>query len=212
MPVLQPPREKPSLWPVRILRRSPCLHRYITRSLALALLAAAVTLAASAQSLKPSQTDVQAIYLYNFAKFVRWPSPTTGAPGTPIDICIAGQKVYVDALSKAVAGEQIDARPLAVRSIERPEDEAGCDILFVGVSVKDRLDTLLAPTAGKPIVTVSDIPGFLDHGGMIQFLLIDNRVRFSINLDPVNRSQLAVSSELLKVAVTVNGKPGGGTR
>ena len=80
------------------------------------------------------------------------------------------------------------------------------------VSVKDRLDALLAPIAGKPIVTVSDIPGFLDRGGMIQFVLVDNRVRFSISLDPVNRSQVALSSELLKVAVTVNGKPGGGTR
>jgi hypothetical protein len=165
-----------------------------------------------AQTSKPSQTDVQAIYLYNFAKFVRWPAPSTGAPGVPIDICIAGQKAYVDTLAKTVAGEQIDARPLTVRAVENPEDEAGCSLLFIGISAKDRLDPLLAATAGKPMVTVSDIPGFLERGGTIQFLLIDNRVRFSVNLESINRSQITLSSELLKVAVTVSGKPGGGTR
>ena len=202
------PQRSPSLRSSGNLRICPSNHSL--RKLALALLTAAtLNLPALAQSPKPSQSDVQAVYLYNFAKFVRWPAVT---PPSPIDICIAGQKIYVDTLAKTVAGEQIDTRPLTVRAVERPEDEAGCSILFIGVSVKDRLDALLAATAGKPIVTVSDIPGFLDRGGMIQFLLIDNRVRFSVNLDPVNRSQITLSSELLKVAVKVNGKPSGGTR
>jgi len=180
--------------------------------IALLRLAATFSLPAIAQTSKPSQTDVQAIYLYNFAKFVRWPATPPGAPGVPIDICIAGQKAYVDTLAKAVAGEQIDGRPLAVRAVESPEGEAGCSILFIGASVREHLDPLLAATAGKPMVTVSDIPGFLERGGAIQFLLVDNRVRFSVNLESINRSQIAISSELPKVAATVNGKPGGGTR
>lgn len=162
---------------------------------------------APAQLSAPSQYDVQAVYLFNFAKFVRWPA---GAEREPLTICTVGQKEYADTLTKIVGGEHVDARPLAVRAIQRPEDATGCDILFIGATAKERLDTLLAATAGKPVLTVSDIPGFLDRGGMIQFLIIDKRVRFSVNLRPVARNGISLSSELLKVAITVNGKPTGG--
>jgi hypothetical protein len=161
---------------------------------------------APAKPYNPSQYDVQAIYLYNFAKFVRWPA---GSRGT-LDICVAGEKNYIDTLSRVVTGERIDTRPLSVRAVQRPEDEAGCGILFIGVSEKERLGSLLAAAAGRPVLTVSDIPGFLDRGGMIQFLTISNRVRFSVDLQPALRSGIALSSELLKVAVDVRGQPTGG--
>ncbi len=162
---------------------------------------------AAAQLTAPSQYEVQAVYLFDFAKFVRWPA---GTEHESLDICIAGQKIYVDTLTKIIAGEHIDSHPLTVHAIQGPEDEAGCDILFIDASVKDRLDALLSVTTGKPVLTVSDIPGFLDHGGMIQFLMIGKRVRFSVDLGPVTRSGISLSSELLKVAVSVKGGSDGG--
>jgi len=160
-----------------------------------------------AQAPKPTQYDIQAVYLYDFARFVRWPAAVSDGS---LDICVAGQPVYLDTLKKIVTGESIDGHPLGVRLLQHPGDEAGCDVLFIGAAAKDRLDSLIAATAGKPVLTVSDIPGFLDRGGMIQFLVIDNRVRFSVDLRPIERSGISVSSELLKVAVSVNGKTAGG--
>lgn len=165
------------------------------------------SLNARAQVSSASQYDVQAVYLYNFAKFVRWPA---GGPGPTLDICVAGQKAYVDSLSKVVTGERVNERPLTVRAIQRPEDETGCGILFIDTSAKARLDSLLAAATGKPVLTVSDIPGFLDDGGIIQFIVVDNRVRFSVDLRPTARNGIALSSELLKVAVNVFGQPAAG--
>jgi hypothetical protein len=162
---------------------------------------------AHAQAPPLSQYDVQAVYLFDFAKFVRWPA---GTEHETITICVSGVKTYTDILTKVIAGEQIEGRPLAVRAVQNPEDIAGCNIVFIGVAARDRLDSLLAATAGKPILTVSDVPGFLDRGGMIQFQIIANRVRFSVDLRPVARSGISLNSELLKVAVSVNGKPIGG--
>ena len=183
---------------------------------AIALLAALFLIGMSfpaqspAQPSGPSQFDVEAVYLYNFAKFVRWPA---GSPGQTLDICVAGQKVYLDSLNKVVTGERIDERALSVRAIQRPEDEAGCGILFIDASAKARLDSLLAAASGKPILTVSDVPDFLDRGGIIQFLLIEHRVRFSVDLRPTAGNGIALSSELLKVAVKVNGQaPAGGSK
>ena len=67
----------------------------------------------------------------------------------------------------------------------------------------------LAILTGSNALTVSDAPDFLDRGGMIQFVLMSDRVRFDVNLDAVNRSHLVLSSELLRVAAAVKGKPGG---
>jgi len=179
----------------------------LTRVVALLALIAWPSRPAPAQAPRPSQEDVQAAYLYNFAKFVRWPAGNTRPT---LDICVAGQKLYVDTLTRIVAGEHIDTRSFAVRAVPRTEDAAGCDILFIDASAKDRMDALLAASAGRPVLTVSDIPGFLDRGGMIQFMVQDNRVRFSVDLRPVARSSISLSSELLKVAVAVNGRPSGG--
>jgi hypothetical protein len=200
--------------------RSPCIDRSIVRMLqtvcsikftllAMLLLTIAAPIQAAPSQPPPvsSQYDVQAVYLFDFAKFVRWP---VGAEQETLNFCIAGKKVYADTLTKIVAGEQIDSHPLAVRLVEHPEDEAGCDILFIDATAQEPLDSLLAAALGKPILTVSDMPGFLDQGGMIQFLLIDNRVRFSVDLRPVGRSGLSLNSELLKVAVKVNGTTAGG--
>jgi YfiR/HmsC-like len=162
---------------------------------------------AHAQPPPPSQSDIQAVYLFDFAKFVRWPS---GAEHEPLTICVAAPKTFVDTVTRLTTGEHIESRPLAIRAIQNAGDEAGCAILFIDVSAKERLDTLLAATAGKPVLTVSDAPAFLDRGGMIQFLVVSNRVRFSVDLRPAERSGVSLSSELLKVAVSVNGKPNGG--
>jgi len=158
----------------------------------------------------PSQIDVETVYLFNFAKFVRWPAERDGEQ---LNICIAAQKAYSDSASRVVAGEQIGTRRLAVKLVSRPEDVSGCAILFVGLAAKDHLNDLLNAAAQHATLTVSDIPGFLEQRGMISLFVVNNRVRFSVNLENVDRSGLSLSSELLKVAVQVQGKsPGVGAR
>ncbi len=117
------------------------------------------------------------------------------------------------ALNRLAAGEQIDQRPLAVKAVSDPGAVAGCSILFIGSTEPGRVDTFLAAAAGKPILTVGDAPDFLARGGTIQFVQMEDHVRFSVNLSAASRCGLGLSSELLKVAVSVTGRPGtGGAR
>jgi hypothetical protein len=82
-----------------------------------------------------------------------------------------------------------------------------CQILYVGSSEQPRMSKELDALKDKPILTVSSLPGFMDHGGMIQFVIADNRVRFEVNLTSAARCHLTLSAELLKVAVYVNSNP-----
>lgn len=163
----------------------------------------------SARGESPSREDVEAAYLYNFGKFVRWPA---GSSRGPLVICAAAQESVSPALRQLVAGETIDQRPLEVRSLDNPSGVAGCSILFVGATDPGRVDAYLGAAAGKPILTVGDAPDFLVRGGAIQFVLMEDHVRFSVNLSAADRSGLGLSSELLKVAVSVTSKPEKGGR
>jgi hypothetical protein len=79
--------------------------------------------------------------------------------------------------------------------------------LFLARSEAAQLAKDLNAVRAKPILTVSDVSAFLDHGGMVQFVVQDKRVRFAVNLQPALQAHLAVSSELLKVAIAVESKP-----
>jgi len=59
---------------------------------------------------------------------------------------------------------------------------------------------------------VSDQTGFLELGGMVQFVMQQDKVRFAVNLTPAQDAGLTFSSELLKVAKQVRGSLAQGAR
>ena len=183
-----------------LLRRIRLLH--LTLPLALA---ACFCCYADAPKL-PSQLEVEQVYLFDFGKFVQWPADAD--TGT-LNICLAASPTFSAGMEKIVADETIAGRPLAVRRLAAPGDEDGCAMLFIEAAEQRRTQQLLDSLEGKPALTVSDSPDFLARGGMIQFQLVDKRVRFSVNLEAVRRAHLTMSSELLKVALEVKGRPEG---
>jgi hypothetical protein len=90
---------------------------------------------------------------------------------------------------------------------DRPADARTCAIVYLGSSEAGRLDKDLAALDGSAALTVSDVPRFTDRGGMIQFILQNNRVRFAVNLSSASRARIAFSSELLKVALAITSPP-----
>jgi hypothetical protein len=150
--------------------------------------------------------DVEAAYLYNFGKFVRWPADPAAAP-TPFTICILGDDPFGEKLNLLIANESIQGRPIAAKHLASTAGADSCQIVFLGQSEQARLAKDISELSKKPVLTVSNLPGFLEHGGMIQFLQQNNKVRFSVNLTSAQQPGLVLSSELLKVAVHVDGKP-----
>ncbi|MGH9407681.1 MAG: YfiR family protein [Terriglobia bacterium] len=163
--------------------------------------AAACATGPSAKASAPTEYDVKAAYLYNFAQFVQWPGrmPINGN----FSICVLGMDPFGRSLDKAVAGQTVDRRRVIAKRIETAKDTAGCRILFISSSEAGSLKDVLAELGEESILTVSDIPQFVERGGMIDFVLQDNRVRFEVNLAAAKRAGLTLSSQLLKVAARV---------
>jgi hypothetical protein len=158
-----------------------------------------------------SEYQVKAAYLFNFLKFVEWPEDAFTDSLAPIVIGIVGDDPFGSALPQVVIGKTVQGRDLVIRKYHAGENLRGASILFVSASEKKRLPQILASLHGSSTLTVADMDGFLDEGGMIQFLSENDRVRFSVNVDATSRARLKVSSKLLSLARVVgkNAKEGG---
>jgi hypothetical protein len=148
-----------------------------------------------------TEYEVKAAYLYQFGRFVRWPS----SGGGDFPICILGYDPFGPILDSTVGGETVDGKRLSVRRVSSASQAADCRILFISSSEQHRLSSILAALSRKPVLTVSDLPDFCDHGGMIQFVLEGERVRFAVNRAAAERANLTFSSDLLRVAMLVKG-------
>ena len=186
----------------------PCLkkatwHRpwTVVCTAALCLLASISASQPRTQLDRPTEYDVEAAYLFNFGKFVKWPQDAH-APAT-FNICVLGDDPFGSALDKITAGETIGGKKIADKRITRAQDTVGCSILYISDSEAERVSRILAAVRDAPVLTVSHLPDFLERGGTIQFVLENGRVRFQVNLVPTQRDGLMLSSELLKVAVRV---------
>ena len=119
------------------------------------------------------------------------------------NICVLGHDPFDSAFNNTFAGENIKGKNVVVKRISRAEDGIGCQILFISSSEETRLKEILQVLDKGSVLTVSDMPQFTRRGGMIQFVMDANRVRFEVNLTSAERTGLILSSQLLKVAIGV---------
>jgi hypothetical protein len=173
------------------------------------LLAAAFALSAPA-SLRgegPSEYEVKAAFLYNFTKFVEWPPSAFAEGNAPLRLCVLGDDPFGHSL-QTVVGEEIEGHKLIVVRTETLARAAGCQVLFVSRSERDRLPQILAPLKSSPVLTVGDTKGFLVQGGIVNFILEGSKVHFEINPAAAEQAGLKISSKLLRLARIAGQKPG----
>ncbi len=183
--------------------RLPRRLRNLARGLLLCGFAA--LFGAKAQTPKPTEYEVEAAYLSNFGRFVEWPARSAASDNFPV--CVLGPDPFGPLLDAALKGETIGGAPLAARRVGSAAEAASCRIVFVNSTKDSELKGILAALRNSSALTVSDAFDFTKQGGMIQFVLEGNRVRFEINLAAAQRAGLTLSSQLLKVAVAIRRAP-----
>jgi hypothetical protein len=185
--------------------------------LAFLLAAVGALVLASTPSLDSAPRDplpeypVKAAFLYHFVEFVEWPRASP-LPAATVTIGVLGRDPFGDVLDKAVLEKMVAGRTLTIRRFDSLKALEPCEILFISSSETPRLPEILARFEGSAVLTVGEGDRFARHGGMIGFLVEDNRVRLEVNRSAVEKAGLRVSSKLLAVARLVKPDGEGGGR
>jgi YfiR/HmsC-like len=166
------------------------------------LIAAVVCLHAttmSAQPAAPIEANLKAVFLFNFTRYVTWPASGIGERSpSELRICVTASDEFFSLLKAAVAGEDIDGKPLVPVALEGLDDAKTCQILYVGDSQSADAKAWLSVVRGEQVLTVAD--GALNDDTVITFVRDDNRIRFDINRVAADRRNLNVSAKLLRLA------------
>jgi len=171
------------------------------------LLLPALTIATTMRGQAPVTQEyvVKAVFLFNFAQFVEWPSSAFSDPAAPIVIGIWGNDPFGARLDEVVAGEMVGQRPLEVLRCRSVEEALTCHILFITSTGAPWLEQIDHRLRGRSILTVSDDEGPRSRGVMIRFAPVNKRLKLRINLEATKAAGLTISSKLLRSAEIVNG-------
>jgi hypothetical protein len=196
------------------------IRRYITVVLLAAAFVMAVVPRAWADDAPSQEYKIKAAFLYNFLKFVDWPTGKEADPNKPITLGIIGKDPFGKAF-EPVKDKKINDREVVIKrfksvaELKKPgkEGEAeldkqsgeqkNCHLLFICSSEKDSIEEILAAIKDRPVLTVADTEDFLKSGGIINFVMEEQKVHFEISDAAAKRSKLQIRSQLLRLAKKV---------
>ena len=170
--------------------------------LILAATVATPTNATKADAQGANEYDLKAAIIFNFAKFVEWPPGAFANDSAPIVVGIVGDDPFRGSLD-AVGGKSVNGRVVTVRRLNAGQDLRSCHVLFVSSSEKRHLPQIVTSLDGASVLTVGEMDGFANNGGMIKLKMEENKVRFVINAGLARRARLKISSKLLSLATEV---------
>jgi hypothetical protein len=144
---------------------------------------------------------LKAAFIYNFAKFTEWPADARPA-AEPFVMCVLGDDAVGDALDRAVSGRVLVGRTITTSRVVMSAPKRACHILYVSGLSASQAGLAIADLRDAPVLTISDVEGFTEVGGIAQFFFEQGQLRFRIQLESAKRARLQISSRLLIMAKT----------
>lgn len=144
-------------------------------------------------------------YIYNFAKFTRWPDGSFKQAETPLRLCTIGKNT-LSADLKDLEGKKIQGHSVIVTAIEKPQQAKNCQALYIATRNSLNYKHILGVIKNWPVLSISEASYFARNGGIIQFYRKKGKTRLVINLNAAHKAGLEISSRLLILAEIIGGK------
>ncbi len=148
------------------------------------------------------ENRIKTAYLYNFAKFIKWPKNSFKDNSSPIIIGILGGNALSEELA-SLNSRKVRRRPIVIKYFESSKEAQGCQLLYIDISEPGQLILALDAFKNSPTVTIADYKNFASEGGIIQFITIRERLRFIINHNIAKKNNIQIDAQLLSLAINV---------
>jgi hypothetical protein len=180
--------------------------RAIARVAAGVLATACALGALAAEQPSVLEQQVKAAFLFRFGSYVEWPQQAFASADSPLTIGVVDSEGLADELLRVIANRTVNGRTVAVRRLRRGETPANVQMLFIGQSAAGQSAELLRQAHRQPVLTVTESDAGLTEGSVINFVVVDKRVRFEVSLEAAERNRLKIAAPLLSVALRVRDK------
>lgn len=161
----------------------------------LLLIVAGSPSAARAESVA-SLSALKAAYTLHFLNLIRWEQPAKWLNFCVLGVSEPGERMLGTLQDKTVHGQSIRARRVPQVGAEREP----CDALYIPESYAAYAPALLKQYENSATVTISDSPAFVNTGGVIGFVIVEDRLRFDVNERVAAKKRLKISAKLLELA------------
>src|SRR5579863_7201788 len=155
-----------------------------------------------AQNSQHTKYQIEAAFIYNFARFVDWPTRAFTDASSPMIIGVFGKNRFGTDLAQTISGKLIGGHPLQFRECASLTEATHCQVLFISDSEKGHLSNIISTLGNASILTVSETDNFIAAGGMINLRIVDDKMRFDINNSAAKSAGLTISSKLLSLALS----------
>jgi hypothetical protein len=169
-------------------------------TLGCAAIASLLVLQPSVFAQNVTEPALKAAFIYNFAKFTEWPADAvTGQE--PFVLCVLGDAAVGEALEREVKGRLLGGRSMTVSSMPQGSPPGKCHVLYISGVTASQAALLVAVLANQPVLTIGEVVGFIEAGGIARFFFDHGQLRFSVRAASAARAHLRISSRLLTLAV-----------
>ena len=172
--------------------------RRVWMGLAVGAAALGLVSAAAASQPEADAARVRSAFLYNFTKFVEWPDSAFATPSSPFVVCVFADADFRRTLEATLQGEQVGGRTISVAPPD-PQDVRACHLLYFSMAASERQARILAGLRQSPVLSVGEGRRFLEQGGLIAFLIENDRVRFAISKRGADTASLTSPPQLLRM-------------
>jgi len=145
--------------------------------------------AASVQD-TPTEAELKAFFLLNFTRFTEWPESAFASGADEFRIGVLGSESALEPIQRKLAGKSVGKRSLKFIRASTPGELKSCALVFVSDGERAQIPAALSEFRGRPILTVGESEGFAESGGILNFYVEDNKVKYEINPDALGRAQL----------------------
>jgi hypothetical protein len=147
-----------------------------------------------------SDYTVQANIIYHFTKYIDWPAAKKSGDFV---IGVLGDSPLYEELQKSLANKSVGNQRIVVRKLTSVETAENCHILFVSEDMSSSMKKVVAQTAGKSVLLVSEKDGLAKKGACINFIIVSDRLKLEINKNTIQERNLSIASELLKLGKVI---------
>jgi YfiR/HmsC-like len=148
-----------------------------------------------------SEYELKAAFVYNFAKFMEWPSGALKPAADHIILGVLAQDPEKEAF-EALQGKMVQGRTLVVKKCTVSELK-DCQMIFISAAASRWLGQALSAVRDLPVLTVTDEVESAASRGIINLVTSGGKVRFQVNARQARQLGFKISSQLLQLALCV---------